>query len=240
MKIIVDAMGGDHAPANIVAGLVAAVREYPVTITLVGIEAGVRAELSRFSFPQDRIEVVHASEVVDMDDPPMDVIRRKKDSSMAVGLNLLKAGGYDAFVSAGNTGALVAGSTFYLRMIEGVDRPGIGLVIPQIDGKAFLIDVGANAEPKPEHLYQYGLMARVYMQSVLGCAEPTVGLVNIGEEEGKGSGFEKHTYDLLKEKCPGFLGNLEPNRIFSGKADCIVCTGFVGNVIIKQIGRAHV
>ena len=163
----------------------------------------------------------------------MDVIRRKKDSSMAVGLNLLKAGGYDAFVSAGNTGALVAGSTFYLRMIEGVDRPGIGLVIPQIDGKAFLIDVGANAEPKPEHLYQYGLMARVYMQSVLGCAEPTVGLVNIGEEEGKGSGFEKHTYDLLKEKCPGFLGNLEPNRIFSGKADCIVCTGFVGNVIIK-------
>ncbi|MBF0386343.1 MAG: phosphate acyltransferase PlsX [Candidatus Omnitrophica bacterium] len=233
MKIVVDAMGGDHAPANIVAGVVDAVKELPVTITLVGISDRVNAELARYSYPKDRIEVVHASEVVDMDDNPLDVIRRKKDCSITVGVNMLKNGGYDAFVSAGNTGALVAASTFYLRMIEGVDRPGIGLVIPQVNGAAFLIDVGANAEPKPEHLYQYGLMARAYMQIVMGRENPSVGLVNIGEEEGKGSGFDKQSYDLLKEKVPGFLGNIEPNKIFANKADCIVCTGFVGNVIIK-------
>lgn len=226
-------MGGDHAPANIVAGVVDALKELPVSVTLVGIEDRVRAELAKFSYPKDRIDIVHASEVVDMDDNPLDVIRRKKDSSIAVGVNLLKNGGYDAFVSAGNTGALVAASTFYLRMIEGVDRPGIGLVIPQINGAAFLIDVGANAEPKPEHLYQYGLMARAYMKIVMGVANPSVGLVNIGEEEGKGSGFDKQAYDLLKEKVPGFLGNIEPNKIFANSADCIVCTGFVGNVIIK-------
>lgn len=226
-------MGGDHAPANIVAGVVDAVREYPVTITLVGQEGRVKAELLKYSYPRDRVELVHASEVVEMDDSPTDVIRRKKDSSLAVGINLLKNGGHDAFVSAGNTGALVAGATFYLRMIEGVDRPGIGLVIPQLNGNALLIDVGANAEPKPEHLYQYGLMARAYVQSVMGRENPSVGMVNIGEEEGKGSGFEKQAYDLLKEKCPGFLGNVEPNKLFMGKADCIVCTGFVGNVIIK-------
>ncbi|NLE65051.1 MAG: phosphate acyltransferase PlsX [Elusimicrobia bacterium] len=233
MRIVVDAMGGDHAPANVVAGVVDAVREFGVEIVLVGDTPRVQAELSRYSYPQDRISIVHASEVVDMDDNPIDVIRRKKDSSMAVGINLLKKPGYDAFVSAGNTGALVAAATFYLRMIEGVDRPGIGLVIPQIDGCAFLIDVGANSEPKPEHLYQYGRMARVYMQHVMGVASPTVGLINIGEEEGKGSEFEKETYRLLQEKMPSFVGNVEPNKLFKNKADCLVSTGFVGNVIIK-------
>jgi glycerol-3-phosphate acyltransferase PlsX len=226
-------MGGDHAPANIVAGVVAAVKELEVTITLVGVEDRVNAELSKHFYPKGMIEVIHAPQVVDMDDNPLDVIRKKKDCSITVGINLLKSGGYDAFVSAGNTGALVAAATLYLRMIEGVDRPGIGLVIPQVDGATFLIDVGANAEPKPEHLYQYGQMARVYMQSVFGRENPSVGLVNIGEEEGKGSGFDKQAYDLLKTKVPGFVGNIEPNKIFVSNVDCIVCTGFVGNVIIK-------
>ena len=233
MRIVVDAMGGDHAPANIVAGVVAAVKELEVTITLVGVEDRVNAELSKHFYPKGMIEVIHAPQVVDMDDNPLDVIRKKKDCSITVGINLLKSGGYDAFVSAGNTGALVAAATLYLRMIEGVDRPGIGLVIPQVDGATFLIDVGANAEPKPEHLYQYGQMARVYMQSVFGRENPSVGLVNIGEEEGKGSGFDKQAYDLLKTKVPGFVGNIEPNKIFVSNVDCIVCTGFVGNVIIK-------
>ena len=234
MKIVVDAMGGDYAPAGIVAGVVEAVKELPVSITLVGIEDRVRKELAQHSFPKDRIEVHHAPEVVDMEDNPLDVIRRKKGSSIAVGVNLLKEAGYDAFVSAGNTGALVAAATFYLRMIEGVDRPGIGLVIPQINGCAFLIDIGANSDPKPEHIYQYGHMARVYMQSVIGTEKPTVGLINIGEEESKGSGFDKQTYQLLQEKMPGFVGNIEPNKLFSNKADCLVCTGVVGNVIIKM------
>ncbi len=233
MKIVVDAMGGDHAPACVVAGVVEAVKEFPVFITLVGIEERVKKELSRYSYPKGRINIVHASEVVDMEDNPLDVIRKKKGSSIAVGVNLLKEPGYDAFVSAGNTGALVAASTFYLRMIEGVDRPGIGLVIPQVHGCAFLIDVGANPDPKPEHIYQYGQMAMVYMQSVMGTVNPTVGLINIGEEAGKGSGFDKHTYQLLQEKLPRFIGNIEPNKLFVGKADCLVCTGVVGNVIIK-------
>ncbi len=233
MRIVVDAMGGDHAPANIVAGVVQALKEYPVAITLVGVEDKVRAELSKYSYPKDSIVVHHASEVVDMDDSPIDVIRKKKDSSIAVGVNLLKENGHDAFISAGNTGALVAAATFYLRMIEGIDRPGIGLMIPQVNGHALLIDVGANADPKPEHLFQYGHMARAYMQSVMGIANPTVGMVNIGQEEGKGSSFEKQAYQLLQEKVPSFVGNIEPNHIFTGKADCIVCTGFVGNVIIK-------
>ncbi len=233
MKIVVDAMGGDHAPANVIAGVVEAVKEYPVTITLVGIEDRVKAELAKHSYPKARIEIVHASEVVDMDDKPMDVIRRKKDCSMAVGVNLLKQPGYDAFISAGNTGALVAAATFYLRMVEGFDRPGIGLVIPQIDGCAFLIDVGANPDPKPEHIYHYGHMARAYMQAVMGITNPTVGLINIGEEEGKGSGFDKQAYQLLQEKMPGFVGNIEPNQLFKGKADCMICSGIVGNVIIK-------
>ena len=235
MRIVVDAMGGDHAPANVVAGVVEAVKEFPVTIVLVGIQDRIKAELSKHSYPKDKIEIVHAPEVVDMDDNPLDVIRKKRDCSISVGVNLLKEPGYDAFISAGNTGGLVAAATLYLRMIEGVDRPGIGLVIPQVNGTALLIDVGANADPKPEHLYQYGQMARVYAQNVLGIADPTVGLINIGEEEGKGSEFDKQAYQLLQEKMPRFIGNLEPNKLFSGKADCIICSGFVGNVIIKTV-----
>lgn len=233
MRIVVDAMGGDYAPQNVIAGVVDAVKEFDVTITLVGIEDQVKAHLAKYTYPKDRIEIVHAPEVVGMEDSPTDVIRRKRDCSISVGVNLLKEPGYDAFISAGNTGACVAASTFFLRMIDGVDRPGIGLVIPQLNGTSFLIDVGANTEPKPEHLYQYGQMARVYAQSVLGKTDPTVGLVNIGEEEGKGSGFEKQAYQLLQDKLPRFIGNVEPNEMFVGKADCIVCTGFVGNVIIK-------
>ncbi len=233
MRIVVDAMGGDYAPQNIIAGVVDAVKEFDVTVTLVGIEPQVRKHLSGYDYPKDRIEIVHAPEVVDMHDSPTDVIRKKRECSITVGINLLKQPGYDAFISAGNTGACVAASTFFLRMIEGVDRPGIGLVIPQVNGFALLIDVGANTEPKPEHLYRYGQMGRVYVQSVMGRNDPSVGLVNIGEEEGKGSGFEKQAYQLLQEKLPRFVGNIEPNELFTSKADCIVSTGFVGNVIIK-------
>ncbi len=233
MKIVVDAMGGDYAPENVIAGVVDAVKEFPVTVTLVGIESRIKEQLARYSYPKEQMEIVHASEVVGMEDQPTEVIRKKKDCSITVGINLLKRPGYDAFISAGNTGACVAAATFYLRMIEGVDRPGIGLVIPQVNGFSFLVDVGANTEPKPEHLYQYAQMASVYAQTVMARPEPSVGLVNIGEEEGKGSVFEKQTYQILQEKMPRFIGNVEPNEMFANKADCIVCTGFVGNVIIK-------
>lgn len=233
MKIVVDAMGGDYAPENVIAGVVEAVKEFPVVVTLVGIDSRIKEQLARYSYPKEKIEIVHAPEVVGMEDQPTEVIRKKKDCSITVGINLLKQPGYDAFISAGNTGACVAAATFYLRMIEGVDRPGIGLVIPQVNGFSFLVDVGANTEPKPEHLYQYAQMATVYAQTVMAKSEPSVGLVNIGEEEGKGSVFEKQTYQVLQEKMPRFIGNVEPNEMFANKADCIVCTGFVGNVIIK-------
>ena len=233
MKIIVDAMGGDYAPENVVAGVVDAVKEFNVAIVLVGIEDRVRAELKKRQYPSNLIEVAHAPEVVDMHDHAVASIRQKKNSSISLGIKLLKEPGHGAFVSAGNTGAVVAAASFTLGMIEGVDRPAIGLVIPALTKLSFLIDVGANTSPKAEHLLHSAQMAKVYVREVLGVENPTVGLLNIGEEEGKGTGFEKETYKLMSERVKDFLGNIEPNEVFSGKCDCIICDGFVGNVVIK-------
>ena len=234
MKIVVDAMGGDYAPGAIVSGVVDAVKEFEVDIILVGREDDVRSELRRHNFPEDRIEILHASDVVDMHEPATVTLRKKKKSSIAVGINLLKKDpSYDAFISAGNTGAVVAAATINLGMLEGVERPAIGLVIPTLKRFAFLIDVGANADPKPQHLMQSALMARVYAKEVLCIPDPAVGLVNIGEEASKGTGFEKETYKLMEQRVEHFIGNIEGNEIFTGKADCIICDGFVGNIIIK-------
>jgi len=226
-------MGGDHAPSAIVAGVVDAVKEYNVTVCLVGIQNQVQAELKKFDYPSDRIIVVHAPEVVAMNEPAATSIRKKKHSSIAVGVSLLKEPGYDAFISAGNTGAVVAASTIKLRLIEGVSRPAIGLVLPTLKKFSFLIDVGANSDSKPEHLLQSAIMARVYAREVLDVKEPTVGLLNIGEEASKGGGFEKETYKLLQENVDNFIGNIEANEVFKGKSDCIVCDGFIGNILIK-------
>lgn len=233
MKIVVDAMGGDYAPSAVVAGVIEAIKELNVNIVLVGIKDKVEEELKKFDYPSDKIEIVHASEVVEMHDPAITPIRKKKDSSIAVGITLLKENKGDAFVSAGNTGAVVAASTFILGMLEGVERPAIGLVIPTLKRFAFLIDVGANSDPKPEHLFQSSLMARVYAREVLDLENPSIGLLNIGEEATKGSDFEKEAHKLMNERLKGFMGNVEPNEIFTGKSDCIICDGFVGNVMIK-------
>ncbi|HLF17583.1 MAG TPA: phosphate acyltransferase PlsX [Candidatus Omnitrophota bacterium] len=234
MKIVVDAMGGDHAPQAIVAGVVDAVNESDViNITLVGIEDQVREELKKYKFPQEKIEVIHAPEVVGMNEPASTPVRRKRESSIAIGINLLKEKQYDAFVSAGNTAAVVGAATIFLGMLEGVDRPAIGIGLPTLKGKAFLIDVGANTEAKPQHLLQSAQMANVYAREVLGIEYPTTGLLNIGEEAGKGSGFEKETYKMMEEKLTNFIGNLEANEVFTGKATCIICDGFVGNIVIK-------
>ena len=233
MKIVIDAMGGDYAPKAIIAGVVDAITEYDISISLVGIKEMVEKELSHYSYPKEKVEVIHASEVVDMHDPAIASIRQKKDSSISVGVRLLKEQGYDAFISAGNTGAVVAASTITLRMIPGVERPAIGLVIPTLKGFAFLIDVGANAEAKPEHLFQSALMAEVYAREVLGFNNPSVGLINIGEESSKGGGFAKETYALMDGNVPNFKGNIEPDAVFKGDFDCIICDGFVGNTIIK-------
>jgi len=233
MKIVVDAMGGDYAPGAIVGGVVKAVNELGVGVVLIGVEDEIKAELNKHSFPSDKISIVHAPEVIGMDEPATVSIRKKRHSSITAGINLLKSDGHDAFISAGNTGAVVAASTIHLGMMQGVERPGIGLVIPTLNRFAFLIDVGANPDPKPKHLLQSGQMASVYTREVLGIPNPRVGLLNIGEEATKGSDFTKETYALMSEKIPNFIGNIEPNEIFSGKCDCIICDGFVGNVVIK-------
>ena len=233
LRIVVDAMGGDHAPHNIVAGAVDALKEFNVTITLVGIEDKVKEELAKYHYPHERVELIHAPEVVGMDESAIITVRKKKDSSISVGINLLKDEKYNAFISAGNTGAVVAASTIYLGMLQGVERPGIGLVIPTLKQFSFIIDVGANTEPKPEHLLQSAQMAKVYAHEVLDIEQPTIGLLNIGEEAGKGSGFHKETYKLMEEKVKNFIGNIEANEIFTGKSDCIICDGFVGNVALK-------
>jgi glycerol-3-phosphate acyltransferase PlsX len=168
-----------------------------------------------------------------MDDPATSSIRKKKDSSISLGIDLLKEKEYDAFVSAGNTGAVVAAATINLGMLAGVERPAIGLVIPTLKSFAFLIDVGANTDPKPEHLFQSALMARVYVREVLGVEKPKVGLLNIGEEAGKGSGLTKEVYKMIEERIPDFIGNVEANGIFKGDSDCIICDGVMGNIVIK-------
>lgn len=233
MRIVVDAMGGDHAPQAVVAGVVEAIKEFDVRIVLVGIQEKIEAELKKFMYPRERIEIVHAPEVVGMDEPAIVPIRKKRDSSIAVGINLLKEAGCGAFVSAGNTGAVVAASSFILGMLQGVERPAIGLVIPTLKKFSFLIDVGANPDPKPEHLCHSALMARVYTQEVLGVEDPTIGLLNIGEEATKGGGFVKDIHKLMEERVTHFIGNVEANEVFTGRADCIICDGFVGNVVIK-------
>jgi glycerol-3-phosphate acyltransferase PlsX len=233
LKIVVDAMGGDFAPQAVVAGVVEAVKEFNVDIALVGIEDQVRDELKKFEYPQGRVKLFHAPTAVGMHEPATTSIRKKKDSSITVGMNLLKQEGFDAFISAGNTGAVVAASTIILGMLDGVERPAIGLVIPTLKNFAFLIDVGANTEPKAQHLFQSALMAQVYVREVLGVKKPKVGLLNIGEEAGKGSGFAKETYKLMEERIAGFNGNIEPNGIFKGESDCIICDGVMGNVVIK-------
>jgi len=234
MKIVVDAMGGDYAPTAIVSGVVDAVEEFDVNVILVGREDEVKAELSKHNFNKARIDLLHAPDVVGMHEPATVTLRKKKLSSISVGINLLKRDpSCDAFISAGNTGAVVAAATINLGMLEGVERPAIGLVIPTLKRFAFLIDVGANADPKPQHLMQSALMARVYAKEVLGIPNPAVGLINIGEEASKGTGFEKETYKLMEKRVANFIGNIEGNEIFSGKADCIICDGFVGNIIIK-------
>ena len=233
MKIVVDAMGGDFAPENVIAGVVDALKEYKVTIVLVGITDKIEAELKKYQYPRDLIEIVDAPQVVAMDDPASASIRQKKNSSISIGVSLLKKPGYDAFISAGNTGACVAASTFLLGLIPGVDRPGIGCVIPTLKQFSFMIDVGANTAAKPEHILQYAKMAKVYARLVLGIEKPGIGLLNIGEEECKGTDLEKEAHKLLEEKEPNFIGNIEANEIFSGKANCIVCDGYVGNVALK-------
>ncbi len=233
MKIVVDAMGGDYAPKAVIAGVVEALKEFDVRITLTGRQEAIEAELKNHQYSKDRIEIVHTQEVVEMNDPAIIALRQKKDSSISVGVKLLKEPGYDAFISAGNTGAVVAAATIGLGMLNGVERPAIGLVIPTLKGIAFLMDVGATTDPKSEQLLQFAQMGSIYVQKVLGVTNPKIGLLNIGQEAGKGSGLEKETFKLMEDNVKNFIGNVEATEMFHGQADCIISDGYVGNVVIK-------
>ena len=233
LKIAVDAMGGDYAPHAVVSGTVDAVRNFEVTVVLVGQEKVIKEELSKYKFNHSRIEIVHADEVVEMDESPAVTIRKKKNSSISVGINLLKENRASAFFSAGNTGAVVCAATLNLGLLETIERPGIAIVMPNMKGVSLLIDAGANIDPKPLQLFQYGLMGSAYFEQILGKKNPSVGLLNIGEEASKGTDFVKETYQLLEQSTLNFIGNVEGKDIFSGDCDVIVCDGFVGNVTLK-------
>ncbi len=235
MKVVLDAMGGDFAPRVPVLGAVQAAKEFNTSVILVGNEKKVKEELSRLDYPKELIEVVHAEDAVPMDEQPSKAIKRR-NSSLHVGLNLVKSKEADAFVSAGNTGAVMAVALFTVGRLKGVDRPAISAILPNLKGHTFLLDVGANVDCKPHHLLQFAVMGSAYAKYVLGDENPRVGLLNVGEEEGKGNELTKEAYKLLKrarEKGLNFVGNAEGRDIYSGDFEVIVCDGFVGNVCLK-------
>lgn len=226
-------MGSDRAPAVEVEAAVQAANEYGHDILLVGDETLVKAELKKHSKVPPNISVMHAPDRIEMHEPAALSVRRKRQSSIVLGLDVVKRGEADSFVSAGNTGAVVCAATLSLRLLPGVERPGIGIVIPTMKGPTVIIDVGANIDPKAIHLFQYAIMAHAYSKYMLHKPNPTVGLLNVGEEETKGTEFIKEAHTLLSESKLNFAGNIEGRDIYVGNTDIILCDGFVGNVILK-------
>ncbi|MGZ5024769.1 MAG: phosphate acyltransferase PlsX [Chthoniobacterales bacterium] len=235
MKIALDAMGGDFGPPNLVGGAVMALREYPriEQLFLVGDTPQIESELKTHGCNDRRIEIVHSTQVVEMADKPVESVRRKKDSSISRAVDLIKYGKAEAVVSAGHTGAAVASTTIKLRMLPGVERPGIASVIPTESNLFVLIDAGANVDARPMHLLQYGIMGSVYSRHVLRFENPCVGLMSIGGEDIKGSEFTREVFKMLKESSLNFRGNVEGNDLFADPVEVVVCDGFVGNVILK-------
>lgn len=233
MKIIVDAMGGDYAPEVVVEGVVTAVKEHALEVVLVGDASRINFLLKKLKYDGDNISVYPAPEVIEMSEPAAASVRKKRNSSIVVGLNLVKDGQGAAFFSAGNTGAVVCAATLSLGLLPGIERPGIAIVAPTLKGISLIIDVGANIDPKPTQLLQYGIMSDAYLRYILNRPNPTVGLLNIGEEETKGTEFVKETHELFEKSNLNFIGNVEGKDLFSGKCDIIICDGFVGNVALK-------
>ncbi len=236
MRIVVDAFGGDNAPASAVKGAVLAAEAGTLQVVLVGDEEKIRASAAEQSLSLDKVEIVHAPDVMEMEDEPRRILRDKKNSSMAEGLRLVAEGKGDAFVSAGSTGALIMGATFIVKRIKGISRPALAPLLPSHEGPYMLVDSGANAECRPEMLAQFGVMGSLYMEHVLCKGEkPTVGLLNIGTEDCKGGELQKSAFALLKETDLNFIGNIEARDVPYGKAKVVVADGFTGNVLLKTI-----
>ena len=235
MRILLDGMGGDFAPHEIVKGAVQAAAETDAEITIIGDEKAIRKELKKNKYKGDQISVVHASEQITMHDTPVKAIREKKDSSLVKGLNMLKDGNGDLFISAGNTGALIVGARLILGRIRGIDRPALASIYPDMENRrpGLLVDAGASAESKAQNLLEYGLMGSIFIEKVWKRENPRVGLVNLGAEESKGTSVTKDAYQRLKASGLNFVGNVEARDVANGVCDVIVCDGFVGNVILK-------
>ena len=233
--VALDAMGGDNAPKEMIKGAVQALEKTDaVQVLLVGKEDVIRAELAHYTYDKARIEVVNATEVIETAEPPVNAIRRKKDSSIVVGMKLVKEGQADAFVSAGSSGAVLVGGQVIVGRIKGVERPPLAPLIPTEKGVSLLVDCGANVDARPSHLVQFAKMGSIYMEHVVGIKNPKVGIVNIGAEEEKGNALVKETFPLLKgEKNINFIGSVEAREIPHGQADVIVCEAFAGNIILK-------
>lgn len=235
VRVVVDAMGGDNAPGEIVKGAVEALNDRKdIFVYLCGREHLIQAELADYTYPKDRLAIVHAEEVIETAEPPVMAIRRKKDSSIVKGMNMVKQKEADAFVSAGSSGAILVGGQAIVGRIRGIERPPLAPLIPTKNGVALLIDCGANVDARPSHLVQFARMGSIYMEHIVGIKNPRVGIVNIGAEEEKGNALVKETFPLLKE-CSDihFIGSVEAREIPQGACDVIVCEAFVGNVILK-------
>ncbi len=233
IRIGIDAMGGDHAPEAVVKGAVEALSMISADLVLIGMEDQIKAQLASLKYDANRLIIHHASEVIENEDKPVRAIKSKKDASMVVGFEMLKNGQIDALLSAGNTGALLAGGLLKVGRIKGLDRPALCLPYPTSKGFSVLIDAGSNADCKPHNLYEFAVMGTIYARDVLGIENPTVGIANIGIEEGKGNILVVDAYPILKASDLNFIGNIEARDIPDGVCDVIVCDGFTGNIILK-------
>jgi phosphate acyltransferase len=233
MKIALDAMGGDFAPEVTIAGAIEAVNEYDVHVILVGDEGQINTCLGSRRYPAEKISILHCTQVAGMDEAPTVVLRKKKDSSIRRAIDLVKSGQADAAVSAGNSGVAMAMALVILGKIEGIDRPAIAAVMPALSGLFVLIDAGANVDCKPRNLLEFSYMGNAYYSAIFNTQKPRIALLSIGEEDTKGNELTKETFGLLKNTRLNFIGNIEGKDIFSGKADIIVCDGFIGNIVLK-------
>jgi phosphate acyltransferase len=233
MKIALDAMGGDFGPAVVVEGAVVAAREHGIAAVLVGDKAAIEREIIRLKAQDLPLSIRHATQVVGMAESPSQALRRKRDSSLRVAADLVKEGECHALVSAGNTGAAMAIGMFVLGLLPGVERPAIAAALPSLAGFTVLIDAGANVDPKPRHLFQFAVMGHVYSRDIIGKDNPRVGLLSVGEEEGKGNELVKDTFESLRGSSLNFIGNIEGRDIYNGRCDVVVTDGFTGNVCLK-------
>ncbi|MGO1041306.1 phosphate acyltransferase PlsX [Clostridioides difficile] len=235
MKIVIDGMGGDNAPKSNVEGAVNAIKEYQVDLIITGDKDLLEKEFSNYEFDRNKLEIVHTTEIIENEDKPVKAIRSKKDSSMVVALNLVKEGKADAIISAGNTGALLAGGLFVVGRIKGIDRPCLCSAIPNVKrGMTLIADCGANADCKSKNLVEFAAMSNIYSRKVLGLENPKVALANVGLEEGKGNDLVKKSYEEIKKLDLNFIGNVEAREVINAYTDIIICDGFTGNILLKS------